>query len=110
MIFRYRELKAYVREDFERFCGMGFDAEQILPAILDEYRYGEDFSMAENMCIHLFVALNCGEKGMEVYGIAEKLRAVLTGASIREVRPALGEDEAEFLEDLELAGKLMDQA
>lgn len=107
MIFRYDELKRYVREDFERFCKMGFSGEQILSAVLDEYRYGEQFSLTENVCIHLLAALDCGEKGMELRGTAKELRAVLKDASIREVLSALGEEGAEFLEDLELAESLM---
>ncbi|WP_297870932.1 hypothetical protein [uncultured Oscillibacter sp.] len=47
MVFRYAGLKEYVREDFERFYRMGFREEEIVPAVLDEYRHGEDFSVTE---------------------------------------------------------------
>lgn len=43
MIFEYEELKESVKEDFERFYKMGFNEKQIFPAVLNEYRYGEDF-------------------------------------------------------------------
>ena len=101
MIFRYHELRDYVCEDFMRFCSMGFSAEQILPAVLDDYMHGEDFSTAENVCIHLFVALNCVEEGMELHGIAEKLAPILTEDSINMTRLLLGEDGTAFLKDLE---------
>ena len=39
MIFGYDELKKYVNEDFEGFYKMGFDEEQILPAVLNEYEH-----------------------------------------------------------------------
>ncbi|MCI9120846.1 MAG: hypothetical protein HFG00_04875 [Oscillibacter sp.] len=54
MIFRYAGLKRYVEEDFERFYQLVFQGERILPAVLDEYRAGEGFSVTENICIHIF--------------------------------------------------------
>lgn len=54
MIFEYEELKEYVEEDFERLYKMGFNENQIFPAVLNEYEYGEDFGFVENICIHVF--------------------------------------------------------
>lgn len=54
MVFTYKELKEYVRGDFERFYEMGFQEEQIFLAVLDEYKYGKDFCPIENLCIHIF--------------------------------------------------------
>ena len=44
MIFKYEELKECVGEDFVRFYKMGFNEEQIFPAVLNEYEHGEEFS------------------------------------------------------------------
>ena len=42
MIFQYEELKKCVEEDFERFYKMGFNENQIFPAVLDEYEHGKE--------------------------------------------------------------------
>lgn len=54
MIFEYEELKECVEKDFERFYKMGFNENQIFPAVFNEYEHGEDFSFVENVCIHVF--------------------------------------------------------
>lgn len=58
MIFEYDELKECVTKDFERFYDMGFDEKQIFPAVLNEYEHGEDYCQLENICVHIFLALN----------------------------------------------------
>ena len=65
MIFEYDELKECVTEDFERFYDMGFNAKQIFPAILKEYEHGEDYCQLENICVHIFIALNYLERGIK---------------------------------------------
>ena len=81
MIFGYDELKESVTEDFERFYEMGFNEKQIFPAILNEYEHGKDFCYLENVCIHIFIALNYAEKGMDYDEILRKLE-VLTGKGL----------------------------
>ena len=64
MIFKYQELKECVKEDFERFYEMGFTGEQIFPAILNEYEYGEDFCLVEEICIYVLLRLNYIKKNL----------------------------------------------
>lgn len=64
MIFSYEELREAVEADFGRFCAMGFDAEQILPAVLDEYRYGEGFCEEERLEILRLLAVLYQGRGL----------------------------------------------
>lgn len=100
MVFRYTGLKEYVREDFERFYRMGFREEEIVPAVLDEYRHGEDFSVTEEICIHIFLAMNCAEKGFDPGGIVRRLKGLLTVEALEAARDALGPEYAELTRDL----------
>lgn len=100
MIFQYDELKEYVREDFERFYQMGFQEEELFPAVLDEYQHGEAFSSTENICIHLFLAQNHAEKGLHAGMIVENLKQLLTEETDCEVRAALGNAYEIYLADL----------
>ena len=77
MIFEYDELKECVTKDFERFYDMGFDEKQIFPAVLNEYEHGEDYCQLENICVHIFLALNYLERGIKFDDIVEKLDALM---------------------------------
>lgn len=101
MIFEYEELQEAVQEDFERFLQMGFDASQILPAVLCEYEHGEDFCREENLLIHIFLAQNYERQGLETRSIVEKLRQML--AEETEALQPLDEKAAKSLAEL-LAG------
>lgn len=105
MIFEYDELKQSVTEDFERFYQMGFSETQIFPAVLDEYKYGEDFCTAENICIHIFLALNYAKNGLNFEIITGKLHHFITGESEQEVRAALGKESIKYAADLALLMK-----
>ncbi|MCR5835691.1 MAG: hypothetical protein K6G88_04220 [Lachnospiraceae bacterium] len=56
MIFEYEELKEYVREDFTRFYFMKFTDEQIVNAVLNEYKYAPDYCFTEKVCIYIILA------------------------------------------------------
>lgn len=51
MTLSLEELREAVEEDFIRFYAMGFTPEQILPAVLDEYRHREGFCEEERSWI-----------------------------------------------------------
>lgn len=100
MVFTYKELEEYVRGDFERFYEMGFQEEQIFPAVLDEYKYGKDFCPTENLCIHIFLALNFLRRGLNTDVVAEHLRRLLTEESERLVKSDLGDEYPNYITDL----------
>ena len=105
MIFEYEELKESVTEDFERFYQMGFSETQIFPAVLDEYKYGEDFCLAENACIHIFLALNYAKNGLNYEIITEELHHFITEKNEQEILAALGNDSIKYVADLVLLMK-----
>ena len=100
MVFTYKELEEYGRGDFERFYEMGFQEEQIFPAVLDEYKYGKDFCPTENLCIHIFLALNFLRRGLNTDVVAEHLRRLLTEESERLVKSDLGDEYPNYITDL----------
>lgn len=100
MVFTYEELKEYVREDFERFYALGFHEDQIFPAVLDEYKYGKDFCPTEDICIHIFLALNYLRRGLNTDIAVEHLRRLLTEESERLVKSDLGDEYPSYITDL----------
>ena len=100
MIFEYAELKEAVTEDFERFFQMGFDENQIFPAVLNEYEHGEDFSLTENICIHVVLCLLYRENGLDKKEITGKLEQLMTPEAKSEVKEFLGNDFEAFMDDL----------
>ena len=107
MIFEYDELIEYVTEDFERFYDMGFNEKQIFPAILNEYEHGEDYCQLENICVHLFTALNYLEKGMKFDDIVERLDALIENEMEKDIKKELGNQYTKFVADiLKIKGKI----
>ena len=100
MIFEYNLLKEAVTEDFERFYQMGFSETQIFPAVLDEYKHGEDFCLTENICIHMVLALNYAKNGLDFSAIMDKLHHFITEDAEQEVQDALGSDFEKYAVDL----------
>lgn len=100
MVFTYEELKEYVREDFERFYEMGFQEEQIFSAVLDEYKHGKDFCSTENICIHIFLALNYLRRGLNTDVAVGHLRRLLTEESEHLVKSELGDEYPNYITDL----------
>lgn len=100
MIFEYDELKEYVTEDFERFYEMGFNEKQIFSAVLNEYEHGEDFGQVENICIHIFVALNYVEKGMNYDDILKKLGILMDKGVENKIKESLENDYTKFIADI----------
>ena len=100
LIFEYEELRECVEEDFGRFFKMGFNAEQIYPAVLNEYEHGEDYSLVEEVCIHVFLSLLYVENKMDSNVIHRKLDDLLTDNAIKELQNALGEGYLKFENDL----------
>ena len=101
MLFSYEELKSYVEEDAVRFRQMGFEEAQILPAVLEEYRHGEDFDSLENLCIHLTLALCFQQWRLDGRGLIAAVRRLLEEGEERERREALGGGYAQYRADLE---------
>lgn len=100
MIFKYDELREYVAEDFERFYKLGFSDEQIYPAILNEYEHGEGFYDVENICIHIFTALNYKEKGLNYNKIVGKIKQLLCEGLKNKIEADLRDEYSKFLVDL----------
>lgn len=100
MIFEYDELKECVSEDFERFYDMKFTEKQIYPAILNEYEHGEDFCQLENICVHLFTALNYLEKGMKFDDIMKGLDVLMENTTEMEMKEELGNSFEKFSMDI----------
>lgn len=100
MIFEYEELKESVEEDFERFHKMGFNEKQIFPAVLNEYRYGEDFGFVENICIHIFLVLLYAEKNWDCNEIIEELNRLMNGGVEKEIKVELGNEYTKYIADL----------
>ena len=101
MIFTYNELKEYVSEDFERLYKMGFDEQQIFPAVLNEYIYGEDFCQTENICIHILLGVSYAKKGLSMSVIRGKLEQLMSKDAVKEIRVELGREYTEFISDLD---------
>ena len=100
MIFEYDELKEYVTEDFERFYDMGFNEKQIFPAILNEYEHGEDYCQLENICVHIFTALNYLERGMKCDDIVESLAVLMEQETEEDIKEELGTPYRKFVADI----------
>ncbi|MEY8268968.1 hypothetical protein AALA79_21750 [Lachnospiraceae bacterium 64-25] len=103
MIFEYEELKEYVEEDFERLYKMGFNENQIFPAVLNEYEYGEDFGFVENICIHVFLILFYMEKNLNCNQIIDKLNQLMLEEDESEIMAELGNEYPKFITDLDMA-------
>ncbi|MDE7434979.1 MAG: hypothetical protein K2N01_04030, partial [Lachnospiraceae bacterium] len=101
MIFEYDELKECVDEDFKRFYKMGFNEKQIFPAVLNEYEHGEDFCQVENICIHIFLALDYAKKNLNDKEIVEKLNQLLIEEVENEVKGELGNEYIKYITDLD---------
>ena len=102
MIFEYEELKECVEEDFERFYKMGFNENQIFPAVLNEYEHGEDFSSVENICIHVFLILFYTEKNFNCNQIIDRLNKLMNGEVENEIMTELGTEYSKFITDLNI--------
>ena len=100
MIFQYDELKECVQEDFERFYNMGYDEKQIFPAVLNEYAHGENYSPAENMCIHIFLVLKYREKGLITEPIVSRIKQLLSEESYSKIPFELGAESEKYISDL----------
>lgn len=100
MDIQYKELKDGVKEDFERFSQWGFNEKQILPAILNEYKYSEGFSQIENICIHIFIILNYRSKMMNYNSILVELKKLVLSVGQDEIKVDLGKEYDEFVIDL----------
>lgn len=103
MIFEYDELKEYVGEDFERFDKMGFDENQIFPAVLNEYEHGKDFGVVENVCIHVFLILLYTEKSLNPSLIIHKLNQFMNEEAGNKIMAELGTEYSKFITDLNMA-------
>lgn len=103
MIFEYEELKECVEEDFKRFYKMGFNDNQIFPAVLNEYEHGEDFGLVENICIHIFLILLYIEKNLNCNQIIDKLNQLLNEEVKSELMVELGNEYLKFITDLSMA-------
>lgn len=102
MIFKYEELKECVEEDFERFYKMGFDENQIFPAVLNEYEHGEDFNSVENVCIHVFLILLYTKTCLNCSQIIDKLNHILNEKVENEIMVELGNEHLKFITDLSM--------
>ncbi len=102
MIFEYEELKECVEEDFERFYKMGFNENQICPAVLNEYEHGEDFCFVENVCIHVFLILLYTEKNMNCNQIIDRLNQLMNDEEENELKVELGNEYSKFITDLSI--------
>lgn len=102
MIFEYEELKECVEEDFERFYKMGFNENQIFPAVLNEYEHGEDFDFVENICIHVFLILFYIEKNLNGNQIIVKLNQLMDAEAESKIMVGLGNEYSKFITDLSI--------
>lgn len=102
MIFEYEELKECVEEDFERFYKMGFNENQIFPAVLNEYEHGEDFGFVENICIHVFLILFYTEKNLNYEQIVDRLNQLMSEVEESEIKVELGNGYSKFITDLSI--------
>ncbi len=100
MFFEYDELKECVTDDFERFYQMGFNEEQIFPAILNEYEHGEGFDQVENVCIHIFILLKYIERELNYDMIVERIKLLLSVETHNEIRVELKNEYTKFSVDL----------
>lgn len=103
MIFKYGELKECVKEDFERFYKMGFQEDQIFPAVLNEYEHGEDFDFVENVCIHVFLTLLYGKVCWDCSPILNALDQLMNEEVESEIMAELGNEYSKFITDLGMA-------
>lgn len=101
MIFEYEELKEYVLEDFKRFQEMNFNEKQIYPAVLEEYKHGEDFSEAENICIHVILAMVYAAHGWGYGIIISKLKLLWKDETKNQLEKDLGDEYIRFYADFE---------
>lgn len=101
MIFEYEELKECVEEDFKRFYKMGFNENQIFPAVLNEYEHGEDFGFVENICIHFFW-FYFTQKNLKCKQIIDRLNQLMSEEGESEIKVELGNGYSKFITDLSI--------
>jgi len=104
MIFKYKELKECVEEDFDRFYKMDFNENQIFPAVLSEYEHGKDFSPVEKICIHIFLILFYNPKDLNCNQIIDGLNQLMNEKNESEIKDELGSEYLEFIADLRMTG------
>lgn len=103
MIFQYEELKECVEEDFERFYKMGFNENQIFPAVLNEYEHGKDFDFKEKICIYVFLILLYTKKRLNCSGILHELNQFMKEKRESDIMAELGKEYSKFITDLSMA-------
>jgi hypothetical protein len=99
MTFRYKELKEYVREDFTRFYCMKFTDEQILSAVLNEYKYAPDYCYAEEVCIFIILAKMYIKYNLNEKRIVDRIEEI-TLKEWDDIRNEIGLDWVKVDEDL----------
>ncbi|MCM1158569.1 MAG: hypothetical protein NC300_06945 [Bacteroidales bacterium] len=103
MVFKYQELKQYIKEDFDEFYKrFKFNDKQIYLAILDEYIYGGDPSGVKYICIYVFIIINYMSENMNVEKIYAELKQRIDRVGIEVVRQELNEEYKFFLEDMNM--------
>lgn len=103
MLYRYDELKQYIKEDFDVFYNqMKFDEKQIYPAILDEYIHGKDPSGVKNICIRIFIIMNYIDKNMNAESIYIELKRILDRMDLKVLQQELSEEYESFLDDIDI--------
>ena len=99
MRFQYDELRDGIEEDFERFSKWGFNEKEIFFAVLDEYKYGEDFSLVENICINIFLILLYKKNRMNYDFILIELNELIRSVGQDAIKNDLGKEFDEFIFD-----------
>ena len=105
MILQYDELKDAIKEDFERFYQWGFNEKQIYPAVLNEYKYGVDFSQIENICIHIFLIMSYKERKMNYYFILIEIERLILFVGHDKIKTDLEKEYDKFINDLRVCGR-----
>ncbi len=103
MIYRYNELKQYIKEDFDMFYSqMKFNEKQIYPAILDEYKHGKDSSGVKHICVYVFIILNYIQNEFDIENIYMELEDLLEHVDEKVLQQELKEEYSIFLCDIDI--------
>lgn len=99
MRFQYDELKEGIEDDFKRFSEWEFNEQEIFLAVLDEYQYGKDYSLMENVCINIFLALLYKKNKMNYDLILTELNKLIRLMGQDAIKDELGKDFDKFRTD-----------
>ncbi len=71
---------------------------------MDEYKHASDFHCVENICIHIFLALEYEKNNLNNEKIVNEIPILINNSVLIEAKNVLKEDFHKFMEDIATLG------